>query len=50
MPEIATIVSADWRKDSKKRSVFVADATARSIGKVEPAPEGWNVANLLGKV
>ena len=48
MPEVATIVSGDWGKEPRKRSIFVADVTARSIAKVEPVAEGWSVANLLG--
>ena len=47
MPKFATIVSADWGKEPSKRSIFVGEVAARSIRKVEPGPEGWNVANLL---
>ena len=46
-PTIATILSCDWGKRSKKRSVFAADVRAREIRKEDPPPDGWEVSSLL---
>ena len=44
----ASFVAADWSKDPKKRSVYVADIENRSIYKA-PAPTTgiWNLKTLL---
>ena len=40
-------ISADWSKDPRKRSVFVAYLEERRIGREPPGPSGWNLETLL---
>ena len=40
-------ISADWSKDPRKRSVYVADITNRRIHKASPGSTGWNLDSLL---
>ena len=42
----ANFISADWSKESRKRSVYVADINNRSIRK-HCTPENWNLEALL---
>lgn len=39
-------ISADWSKDSRKRSVYVADITNRRIRKAHPGSTGWSLDAL----
>ncbi len=43
---VSSFISADWSKDSKKRSVWVADMQARRLRKAEPP--GWDFKSVLG--
>lgn len=45
---IASLISADWSKDPKKRSVWVADIEARRLRKADPEPSGWDFKSVLG--
>ena len=40
-------ISADWSKDPRKRSVYVADIANRTIRKAHPGSTGWNLDSLL---
>ena len=44
----ASFISADWSKDPKKRSVWVADMAARRLWKPDPGPPGWSLETVLG--
>ena len=46
---IGFFLSADWSKQSVKRSVYVADVRNRRIRRCAPPPEGWTVDTLLDK-
>ena len=43
----ACFVSADWSKEPKKRSVYVAHVEQRRIRRACPGPSGWNLDTLL---
>ena len=45
---IASFISADWSKDPRKRSVWVADMEARRLWKPDPGPPGWSLETVLG--
>ena len=40
-------ISADWSKDPRKRSVYVACLDERQIRKAYPGPNGWNLETML---
>lgn len=40
-------ISADWSKDPRKRSVYVADIANCTIRKAPPGSTGWNLDSLL---
>lgn len=44
---IASLISADWSKNPKKRSVWVADMEARRLRKADPGPRGWDIKSVL---
>ena len=43
----AFFISADWSKDTRKRSVYVAHLEERRIRKAHPGSAGWNLGSLL---
>ena len=43
----AYFISADWSKDPRKRSVYVAHFANRRIRKALPGSMGWNLDSLL---
>ena len=43
----AYFISADWSKDPRKRSVYVAHFANRRIRKALPGSTGWNLDSLL---
>lgn len=45
---IVSFISADWSKDPRKRSVWVADMEARRLWKPDPGPPGWSLETVLG--
>ena len=44
-PRLSAILCADWGKEFPKRSVYVADVSARVVRRV--AAKGWSVAGVL---
>ena len=44
---LSFFISADWSKDPRKRSVYVAHFANRRIRKVHPGSTGWNLDSLL---
>ena len=45
---ISSFISADWSKNPKKRSIWVADIEARRLRKADPEPSGWDFKSVLG--
>ena len=43
----ASLISADWSKDPKKRSVWVADVGAGQLWKADPEPPGWDFTSVV---
>ena len=44
---VSCFISADWGKDTRKRSVYIADRGGQCIRRPKPPDAGWNLDALL---